>query len=119
MPAYNKTISILEKIARYCNEINQLMERFGRSFEAYQSDFAYRRACDMCIYQITELASRLPEEFRDGNKEIPWKDIRGMRNIVAHEYENVNLMRVWKTIETDIPTLKAFCEEILRSLAQD
>ena len=73
MPKYDKRISILEKIVWYCNEIYRLTERFGRSFEAYQSDFAYRLACDMCIYQISELTSRLPEDIRAKYEQIPWR----------------------------------------------
>ena len=116
MPKYDKRVSILEKILWYCGEVNKLTERFGRSLEAYRADFAYRSACDMCIYQIAELASRLPDDFQAKYDQIPWKLIRGMRNMVAHEYEKADFIRMWETIETDIPKLKAYCEEILRSL---
>ena len=51
--------------------------------------------------------------------QIPWQLIRGMRNMFAHEYEKVSLVRTWATIETDIPILKVRCEEVLRLLSEE
>ena len=119
MPKYDKRISILEKIIRYCEQIHKTTERFGRTYETFHGDFDYQNACAMCIFQIGELGSRLPEDFRATYEQIPWKLIRAMRNMFAHEYENVSLTRMWGTIETDIPILKERCEEILRSLKKE
>ena len=55
---------------------------------------------------IGEAASRLPEEIRQQYDELPWKQIIGMRNVIIHEYSDVNISRVWDTIQTDLPTLK-------------
>ena len=116
MPKYDKRISILERIIRYCEQINKTTERFGKEYETFYADLDYQNACAMCILQIGELASRLPEDFRAKYDQISWTLIRGMRNMFAHEYENVSLVRMWETIETDIPILKVRCEEILHSL---
>ena len=119
MTKYNKQISILEKIIRYCEQIGKTTERFGKTYEIFSGDFDYQNSCAMCIFQIGELASRLPEDFRVKYDQIPWKLIRGMRNMFAHEYEKVSLVRMWATIETDIPMLKAQCEEVLRLLLEE
>ena len=116
MPKRDKRISILEKIIYYCDQICKTTERFGKTYEIFFEDFDYQHSCGMCIFQIGELASRLPEDFCAKYDQIPWKLIRGMRNMFAHEYEKVNLARTWSTIETDIPILKIRCEEILRLL---
>jgi len=116
MPKYDKRISILEKIIRYCGQIDKTTERFGKTYEIFYEDFDYQNACAMCIFQIGELASRLPEDFRAKYDQIPWKLIRGMRNMFAHEYEKMDIEELWETIKTDIPTLKAYCEEALRDM---
>ena len=67
----------------------------------------------MCIIQIGELVSRLSDETKKLNKEIPWNEIRAMRNIHAHDYENVDLSIVWHTIYNDIPELKRQVCDIL------
>ena len=68
----------------------------------------------MCILQIGELAGHLSPEFRAAHSEMPWNEIRAMRNIVAHAYGSVSTQMTWETIEQDIPALKRFCENMLR-----
>ena len=44
---------------------------------------------------------------------IPWRAIIGMRNLHAHDYENVDLEIVWNTLLEDIPVLKQSLEKLL------
>ena len=67
----------------------------------------------MCIIQIGELANRLSDEIKEANKDIPWRAIRGMSNLHAHDYENVDLEIVWNTLAEDIPALKETLEKLL------
>ena len=60
----------------------------------------------MCIIQIGELVNRLSDECIEEYNRIPWHAIRGMRNLHAHDYENVDLEIVWNTLLEDIPYLK-------------
>ncbi|MCL2147382.1 MAG: DUF86 domain-containing protein [Synergistaceae bacterium] len=119
MPKYDKRISILERIIRYCEQIDKTTERFGKSYEIFYEDFDYQNASAMCIFQIGELASRLPGDFHTEYNKVPWKLICGMRNIFAHEYERMDIEELWKTIETDIPTLKEYCKEVLRDITNN
>jgi len=117
MPRYDKGVVILEKIVRYCGEIDALTNRFGKSYTTFKEDFAYQYACAMCIVQIGELASHLPEEFRTTYNKVSWTQVRGMRNLFVHDYEKTDFSRMWNTIETDVPMLKAYCESILESIS--
>lgn len=60
----------------------------------------------MCIIQMGELANRLSDEAKESSRNIPWRVIRGMRNLHAHDYEIVDLKIVWNTLMEDIPALK-------------
>lgn len=53
-----------------------------------------------------ELVSRLSNEFIEEYNMIPWYAIKGMRNLHAHDYENVDFEIVWNTLVEDIPDLK-------------
>ena len=110
---------ILEKIVGYCDDIDSLLERYDRDFEKYTSDIAFQYACNMCIIQIGELVTRLSEELQGDHKEIPWRAIKGMRNVHAHDYEKVDFDIVWNTLTKEIPDLRAKVMDILKEISTD
>ena len=87
-------------------DIAGLLEEYNYDFSAYQTTIAFQYACNMCIIQIGELVTRLSDEFKERYPDIPWKAIKGMRNIHAHDYENVDLEVVWNTLNHRVPELK-------------
>ncbi|MBD5531263.1 MAG: DUF86 domain-containing protein [Lachnospiraceae bacterium] len=109
----NEDNLIIKKMIKYCNDVNILLTRFNMDFERYKTDISFQYACNMCIIQIGELANRLSDEQKEGSKNIPWRAIRGMRNLHAHDYENVDLEIVWNTLLEDIPVLKQSLEKLL------
>jgi uncharacterized protein with HEPN domain len=111
----DRDVQIIIKIKRYCDDINASVERFGKSKEIFASDSDYRNSCAMSILQIGELANRLSENFRNQHDKILWRQIVDMRNILAHDYVNLDLNRIWVSIETDIPELRAFCATVPQS----
>ena len=107
----------LQRIAHirdYCVEIEKTIERYGKSFEVFNQDADYQRSVSFSIMQIGELSSKLTVEYRNATaSRIQWGPVKGMRNLVAHDYANVSQDIIWETAITDIPVLKAFCEEQL------
>ena len=104
------------KIRDYCLSIQDTMARFGRSPDGFLTDSDFQQSIAFSILQIGELTSGLSEEYRSATKEqIPWAHIRGMRNIIVHDYGKIQLDWVWKIITEDIPTLKKFCNGQLPS----
>ena len=61
--------------------------------------------------QIGALVKHLSPEFVSSYTSIPWHAIRGMRNVVAYEYGNIDLETVWETSEAGITELRDFCGE--------
>jgi uncharacterized protein with HEPN domain len=58
------------------------------------------------IQIIGEAAKRLSPKITNKYKDIPWKDITGMRDKLVHDYFGVDVEAVWKTVKNDIPFLK-------------
>ena len=115
----NRDKSVLEHIKNYCEEIGSFIERFGKDSRTFTTDRAYFNAVSMCILQIGELSNSLSEEFRaETSGVIPWVNIRGMRNIVAHNYGSLDEKLVWETATKDIPGLLEFCNMELTRLNQ-
>lgn len=106
----NRDKSILQHIKLHCNDIFDFIDRFGKDFTLFTSDRAYFNAVSMCILQIGELSKSLSDEFiAETSEKIPWQSIKGMRNLVAHEYGSLDEELVWETVIADIPVLFEFC----------
>ena len=54
---------------------------------------------------LGEAVKRLSEEFRAQHPAIPWRMISGMRDKLIHEYHEVDLDEVWRTVTADVPQL--------------
>ena len=54
---------------------------------------------------IGEAARRLSEEARTRLEGIPWRAIVGLRNVLIHDYDEVNYERLWDIIQNDLPSL--------------
>lgn len=61
---------------------------------------------------IGEAANKISSDFKNKHKEIPWRDIIGMRNVLIHEYFDIDENEVWKTIKKDLPQLKKLIKKI-------
>lgn len=108
-----KDLNILGRISECCDNINAAMMFFGSDLEDFEKSRIYQDACAMNILQIGECAGRLSLGFREQYCDIPWQDIKGMRNIFAHEYEYMDVQVLWNTMVEDIPELKKFCVRLL------
>ena len=78
----------------------------GLSFEQFSSHFMTIEACLYNIQVIGEAVSRLPDDVKNENPEIPWTLIKGMRNRLIHEYFGTDLQLVWDVIKDELPGLK-------------
>lgn len=70
-----------------------------------ERDRQLRRALIQCFVVIGEAASRVPAPTRASLPDIPWRDMRNMRNIVVHAYFGVDLDILWETATNDLPGL--------------
>ncbi|KUG03445.1 hypothetical protein ASZ90_019147 [hydrocarbon metagenome] len=62
---------------------------------------------------IGEAAGRISSNIQLLYPEIPWYEMKGMRNIVAHEYFRVDLQIIWKTVQDSLPELGRLIQSVL------
>ena len=110
----DRDAQILEKLIKYCLEIEHAHHEYSCSYETFCANPTYRNAIALCLMQIGELAGKLSDDFRAANTQIPWRAIRGMRNVVAHEYGRIDMETVWETAENGTQELKEFCQKTLQ-----
>ena len=87
-----------DRILEYC-----------KNFKNVKDFSSQQQAVDACIrnFQILGDASKnIPTAIKK-EVNIPWRKIKGMRNVLVHEYFGVNSSIVWNTIKNDLPKLQA------------
>ena len=88
-----------------------------RDLEAFQENSQVQDAVVRNIEIIGEAVSRIQKiapDFIKQHSELPWAQMRGMRNIAIHEYFFVDLEIVWKTVKNDLPKLKQRIDALKR-----
>lgn len=79
----------------------------GRAATDLTADKMWQKAVVMSLINIGELSKAFTDDYLAAMPGIPWKAIRGFRNIAAHQYGIIDFDDVYKTVTEDIPPLKA------------
>ena len=104
-----------ERIEEYLEHIVQAIEHatsFMQSVdspELLERDYRTQAAVVRCIETIGEAASKIQQQAPEvikAHPEIPWLQMRAMRNKVIHDYFDVEPGVVWSTVKNDLPSLK-------------
>lgn len=115
MPLEPRDQSALRHIIQYCDEIVFTLSQVGNDHDRLLESSVHVNALALCILQIGELSTVLSDAYKTAHSEMPWRDIKRMRNIVAHHYGSFNKEMLWNTVQTDIPQLRQFCENALKA----
>ena len=86
------------------------------SFDDFSSNFMAVEACLYNIQIIGEAVSKLPEDVKEKNPQIPWVLIKGMRNRLIHEYFGTDLNLVWNVIKSELPSFDNDLKKIQEAL---
>lgn len=91
----------------------------GMNYEAFVEDDKSVYAVIRAVEIIGEAAAKLPEDFRAKHPGLPWREIRGMRNKLVHDYFGINMEVVWQTLQEDLPALIGPLENALERADPD
>ena len=68
---------------------------------------------------IGEAVRSIDPAFRQQHPCVPWRQIAGMRNILVHDYFQINERIVWETVEQHLPPLKLKIQQLLDQLPSE
>lgn len=85
----------------------------GKDLDAYLDDGLVQSAVERVVEIIGEAARRVSPTFKENHPEIPWAKIVAQRNVLAHEYGDVDHSRVWALVVEHLPALIAKLEDVM------
>ena len=107
-----RVLDILESIER--------IERYG---SGGKEEFERNELVQVWILHhlqiLGEAVNALRPEFQQDHPEVPWASIVGMRNVLVHQYFEIDTDIVWSVVENDLPKLKEWFQAFLDTRESD
>ena len=111
MPLEDRDAAYLWDMLQAANEAVEMMEH--HDLAAFLENRVLRRAAERIVEIIGESARNVSANGREAAPDIPWREIIGQRNILAHEYGQIDHELLYNTIVNDIPELIRHLEKAL------
>ena len=87
----------------------------GLDFDVFDADRKTVDAVERNLEIIGEATANLPDEVLARWPEVPWRYMKGVRNLLAHEYFGVDVGIIWQTIQEDLPAITPLLHKVLAS----
>ncbi len=95
-----------DRIQDILSAIDSIQKRTaGMNFDEFSNNETIVKAVLYDLIIIGEAAIKIPTDIQALSPELPWRLMSDMRNIMAHEYFQVNLRITWSTIQNNLPPL--------------
>ena len=95
----------------YAKEIHERIA--GLTPDGYMAESDRRMAMERRLEVIGEAARNVSREFQEAHPEIPWRQIIGLRNVLAHEYGDIKHERIFRIATNQIPALISALEPLI------
>lgn len=83
------------------------------SFEEFEQDLRTQYAVIRALEIIGEATKQVPAVVRRRHRDIPWKEMAGMRDRLVHGYSRVDLRIIWQTAKHDLPVLQSVFQRLI------
>lgn len=100
----------LEDILVAIDRIEQVTR--GRTLIEFERDWQMSWLVQRAIEVISEASRAIPDELKNTRPEIPWFQVRGIGNVLRHEYQGLSDPIIWRVVTDEPPRLKTAIEAI-------
>lgn len=111
MPRHDDIVSLRDMLD-HAREAVAMIE--GKMPDDLCRERMFELALTRLVELIGEAAGRIGQSERLKHPQVPWHEVIGMRNRLAHGYDSVDLNILWDTVELDLPPLIDQLEKILK-----
>lgn len=91
----------------------------GLSLDDFRRDSKTVDAVLTKLIVIGEAAALVPTDVQDRHAEVPWRKLKGLRNVIVHQYDRVDVRIIWNVIHGDLPPLVPLLEQVLQAEPED
>jgi uncharacterized protein with HEPN domain len=106
---------IEERFLDMLEAILRIEKYADRGRQAFVSDELIQTYIVHNLQILGEAAAKIPADQQSQYEVLPWSKIVGMRNILVHNYFNIDLDIVWQVVENELPHLKETLSRILKN----
>jgi len=107
-----KARDAVDRVIAVCDVLGAMVPD---DLEAFVADVRTQWAVEMGLIRIGEAVNRIPDEVLARFPGQPWRQIVAMRNLAAHQYDDLDPRRVWRTLTGDVPALRAYLATTVRA----
>jgi len=107
----DRNVALVLDMLQFLGEVDDYTA--GLSYDSYVNSKEKRRSVERVMELVGEAASQLSERFRADHPEVRWRDIVGLRHVLAHGYGRLDQARLWRVVANDVPELRQMLESIL------
>jgi len=104
-------------------DIIEAIERIERHIHGGRAAFADQELVQVWVIHnleiVGEAARGVSEDLRRRRRDVRWREVVAMRNVLAHGYFGIDVERVWVTVEKDLPKLKEQIRSIVAEIPAD
>lgn len=90
----------------------------GKTLDEFEQSWQRRWLVQRAIEIISEASRAIPIDLTDTRPEIPWPRVRGIGNVLRHEYQGLADPIIWKIVLDELPRLKVAVQAIDASLEE-
>ena len=102
-----RDVEVFVEMAQCCDDVAGKIERFSLDGSSWPLDRYARDSVLLSLSRIGELVSHVEEpESLEVFPGIPWRQVKGMRNFIVHDYKNIALDMAWVSATIDVPALR-------------
>ncbi|QDZ41244.1 DUF86 domain-containing protein [Euhalothece natronophila Z-M001] len=105
----------------YLNNIKECIENIETYTQEGKTVFLQNRMMQDAVIRnlevIGEATKRLSYQIREQYSDVPWRKMTGLRDVLIHDYLEVELEEVWGIVELYLPDLKVRVDEIIKELS--
>ena len=111
------------KVGHALHDILEAIERVqaitqGKTLADFEQSWELRWLVQRAIEIISEASRAIPDEMKNTRSEIPWSRVRGIGNVLRHEYQGLSDPIIWRVVVDELPRLKTAIEAVKAAIEE-